>query len=174
MMRHKDIWTDTLHGVHFEIARWKFSSTEEGEDNWNYYIFLNKNAFTEEQWGSIIPEIQTYEFGGKERKSYDYYNSPIAGLPWHCGITYFEKISEDVFKVGCDYSHLYDEGMHYSETHLEGDAKITIRALVEMFPDMKRWCAGDGKWRKLEEFEKEDGQCVSKTYSAQKASRSSL
>ena len=155
-MKHKDIWTDTIHGVPIEIVRWQLGDKK----IWNYYIFLNKNAFTKEDWKRIVPRRK--RLYSTREPSYQYYKSPIADLSWHGGISYFEDVGRNTIKAGCDYNHTWDERMTYDEEYVLAEAKKTVKDLIAVFPDMKQRCLGDGVWRPLSDFD--EGATISKTF----------
>ncbi|MDA3779876.1 MAG: hypothetical protein PF487_06610 [Bacteroidales bacterium] len=52
-------------------------------------------------------------------------------LDWHGGLTWYSKEhgfdgSGKVIKIGCDYSHLWDEGQYYDLDQVKFDCKRTI------------------------------------------------
>ena len=145
-LRHKDLWIGTYRGVLYEIVRWSWDTPlarDTGHDeNWNYYLYLRQGWFSQADWAQLwLPGISDWYKDCPPRVSYGYNDSPLDGLAWHCGITYYHKAAgwdwaEQVLKVGCDYLHYWDEGNVYNEIMLRCDAQETIDNLWQRFPTM--------------------------------------
>ncbi len=162
-LRHKDIWTGQHRGICFEIARWELDApsppTSVYLDSlnrviWNYYLILPL---------AMVPAEHQHLFNlpgkpspySRYRIDYDYMSSGVlCGLPWHGGITYYEKDGGNggapiYIKAGCDYNHSWDQGREYDvDRVLLGDVIPTIDALHEAAPYLLRRCSWDGRWVK--------------------------
>jgi hypothetical protein len=137
-------------GIPYEIRHWHYSN---GEPQWNYYLFISERQIPE-----VFPALwldgTLLDTGSKSKRIfYDYSNTMIASLDWHCGCTYYEKISgfdeqDKAIKVGCDYAHLYDVGRCYSLSDIERDVIDCINSLVERVKVLQ-WCSYCGDYVEL-------------------------
>ena len=144
--RKSETFSGKYLGIPYEIVSWSF----DGKPKWNYYVFL-----IEKQIPDVFPSLwldgKPVSFGGKTTYiSYDYENTLISNLDWHMGCTFYEKITgfegqTKVIKVGCDYSHLYDEGRHYSLSDIEKDVIDCINSLVDRVKVLQ-WCSYCGDY----------------------------
>jgi hypothetical protein len=90
------------------------------------------------------------------RPHYDYMSSVLAELPWHGGITYYEKSGgldggPRYVKAGCDLAHSWDDGRDYDFAYVEQEAHRTINALRERFCLLRR-CTWSGAWMPEEQL----------------------
>ena len=158
-LKEKTIWTGEHLGVLFQIVNW--------DGRWNYYLILRLDR---------IPEKSVSDsYWLKRKKSslsgnhvlYGYYDHPILpNLDWHGGITWYSKESgfdgdPKTIKVGCDYSHLWDEGHEYILEDIIPEVERTIEKFRELVPGYKYWCSGNGNLYDLSEGEYENGRFVS-------------
>lgn len=71
----------------------------------------------------------------------------INSIHFHGGVTYFNKITnpgnKKIIEIGCDYSHLNDEGNDYNEYYLQYDAENTIDCFHNLV-EYKIRCNGNG------------------------------
>ena len=144
-LRYKEIWSGQYRGVAFEIHHWNKDSEYQPDGTWNFYLFLNQKQFTPGRWERLwlSRDTSTPQLSGGYCH-YDYPSMPIAQLDWHGGITYYAKTagfddSTQIIKVGCDYNHLWDEGMWYDEQDVAADIRATVDGLWELYPDMLVW-----------------------------------
>ena len=99
-----------------------------------------KNQYSRAKWKKLWLPVTLLMGECWEAPTYNYYESILNNLDWHCGITYYEKISPTDYKniqsikVGCDYSHLYDDGIHYSFDCLLYDVRSCIDTLYNVIP----------------------------------------
>lgn len=163
-------WTGTYKGVGFEINNWKIepnSIEPRKKDCWTYYLILRIERIPEEH------KPKSYWLRGKKDRNhvmYDYYKHPVLpNLDWHGGITWYSKEhgfdgSEKIIKVGCDYSHYWDEGKYYDLDIVKRDVKRTIEEFLERVPNYKYWCCGNGNLYDLSEGIVRNGSFYSKEY----------
>jgi hypothetical protein len=121
-------YTGTHRGVSWSIRNWSFSG-QEPFDKWNYYIYLHLNRFKDQELASKFwCKDNQYDWGTVA----DYYNVPIIhSIDFHGGVTLYEKqprsdASGNIVKIGCDYSHFFDEGRNYRLEDILYDTKATI------------------------------------------------
>lgn len=163
-------WTGIYKGVGFEINNWQTppNSIEPKEkDCWTYYLYLHLDRIPEEN------KPNSYWLKGRKDRNrvyYDYYKHDVmTEIDWHGGITWYSKEhgfdgSGKVIKIGCDYSHLWDEGRFYDLETVKFDCKRTIERFLEKVPNYKHWCCGNGKLYGIEEGLIVKNQFYSKEY----------
>jgi len=158
-------WAGIYRGVNFEINNWP--NGYDGKENWTYYLILCLSRIPEEN------KPNSYWLKGKKQRSfinYDYYKHPVINnIEFHCGITWYSKErgfdgDEKVIKIGCDYSHYWDEGHYYDLQTVQYDVKNTIDKFLEFVPDYKYWCSGNGNLYSLKDGILENGRFVSNEY----------
>lgn len=164
-IRKSKIWSGQHRGISFEVkCLLKEAESWREKDAWTFYVYLSPDRLPEESidWKKHLwlkPQKDD-----KGRIHYNYMNGRLAGLNWHCGITYYSKefgLDGDVkiIKAGCDYQHYWDEGHNYSESILIYDAKQCIDSFLERVPNYKRFCGTvGGFWLPSEGVVSEDGQ----------------
>jgi hypothetical protein len=169
-MREKKVWTGSYKGIGFEIDNWKTPPNSidlNGQDHWTYYLYLHIDRIPEEN------DPNSYWLKGEKQKSYVSYNyndhGVINNIEWHGGITWYSKESgfdggNKIIKVGCDYSHIWDEGYSYNADMLEHDVKKAIDSFLVSVPNYKRWCCGNGKLYNIAEGIIKDNKFYSKEY----------
>lgn len=149
-MRHKDVWTGSHKNITYEINKFPSYAGSGHEWNWTYYLFIPLQMVPDELQDKFdLPPKKVGIEGGSSRISYDYMSSVFYDLDWHGGVTWYSKHGVDnprVIQIGCDYSHLWDEGMGYNEEGVERDAKNTIDMLLEQFPAFKCRCSWNGSY----------------------------
>lgn len=157
---HKDVWNGTYRGIAYEVCRWRHETGKSlasvgpihltlTKDNWNYYLHINMKQVPEEYLARFDAKVVTEGDWAKKHLHYDEHSTVLADLEWHCGITFYEKtIHPDghtmIIKAGCDYAHLYDEGVVFDIDSVERDAKATIDDLWDKAPYLLVWCQQDG------------------------------
>jgi hypothetical protein len=157
--KDREVWLGVYRGVRFEINRFKGYREEPG---WTHYIWIAideqlEPAIAEKFW--LKPQVKSFSPGGRPYLHHDYYDSIVASLEFHGGITYYSKEAgfegePRVVKIGCDYQHLWDEGKHYSLADVESECRSTIDSLYALLDGkVKVRSRGDGKYRYIEEFE---------------------
>lgn len=132
-------YTGTYKGISFLISQHGIGDSYRPEGTWCYYLLINEKQLPNEYKKDFILEPK---FDDKGRLSHDYYDTKIADLDWHCGITYYSKEGGAdgepiIIKIGCDYAHYWDENKVYDKDCLLHDVKASIRKLFELFPDIK-------------------------------------
>lgn len=165
-------WNGSYKGVSFQIKHWKTDPNEiepNGSDHWTYYLILHLDRIPE-KYNPKSFWLKPKKMNIGNRIWYDYYNHPIiSDLHWHGGITWYSKergFDGDlkIIKIGCDYSHLWDEGKVYDLDYLINDVKISIERFKELIPDYKYWCCGNGKLYDLSEGIIKNEKFYSKEY----------
>ena len=135
-LSHLDTWTGMYNGIFLKIV--KHITKYYNKDRWCYYISWNKDRLNPEVFNILID-------GVIETRFYycTYEKSPLYNLYWHGGATYGKLIRNEegiihVIEIGCDYSHLWDEGCVYTLDELLHDAKKTIDNFIEEYPNWER------------------------------------
>jgi len=133
-------YTGAYRGIRFLISHHGYGNPESYAPNghWCFYLYINEKQLIDEYKKDFILNGEVKE--GKV--SHNYYSSKIADIDFHCGITYYNKESgadgEDVIiKIGCDYSHLYDEGQIYNEYNILHDVENAIDSMITLYPEIK-------------------------------------
>lgn len=168
------VWTGIYKGVNFEINNFQTDYVPEHQDRWTYYLFLHLDRIPKEHnpesyWlepkdNSLLPN----------RVYYDYYNHSIIGsIEFHGGITWYSKETgfdntPKIIKIGCDYSHIWDEGVMYSLEGVLIDVKNSIDSFLSFVPNYKYRCCGNGKLYDLSEGVIKNNSFYSKEYWGEK------
>lgn len=141
----------SYRGIAFSIRCWTFAKPSEASEDkkrWNFYLYLRQPQFNAGVWDEMWLEGRKSSFS--DYIVYDYECAAyLSGINFHCGITFYEKQGghdgkDQVLKIGCDYSHLYDEGLTYTTETVLQDVINAIDSLHELVPDIKYWCQGNG------------------------------
>lgn len=133
---HKDVWTSNLDAIlAIEIVHWgvdredtTFEPLNGGKGIWNYYITVFESLVPLELFNSLWLDNES---------NYDL--APFSQVEWHGGVTSYKKLSQTPgcrsVKIGCDYSHLFDEerGYDYTLEEVTADALETARQLKELY-----------------------------------------
>jgi hypothetical protein len=129
------------------------------KDAWTFYLNFHAEAFAPEVWTRLNPdpEIKNTEFF-RTWYDYKYERHVLADLPWHCGPTFYERVFNQGGEVigitmGCDYQHLWDDGIEYCLEDIECDVKNCIDAFWELLPETKVKCQCWGGWYPVSEGE---------------------
>lgn len=151
----KDVWNTNLEQRLFiEIVHWgvdrenpAFEALNRGQGVWNYYItiperIMSQELFEKEFW--LDDKLVKYFETSPERVTHDYYGKHFNVDSWHGGVTFYEKrghsIGHRAVKIGCDYSHLWDEerGYDYSVEEVLYDAWQTALELNALLAERER------------------------------------
>ena len=132
-------FTGTYKGINFMISHHGIGDSYRPDGTWCYYLLINEKQLPDEYRDDFILSPKFDDIG---RVSHDYYDTKIADLDWHCGITYYSKEGgadgEPItVKMGCDYAHYWDEGKSYNKVSVLYDVKDSIHKLFVLFPDIK-------------------------------------
>lgn len=155
-------WNRTYLGVNYELSHHGVSDYQP-QGTWCFYIFIQENMFLNDEDFKLFDcegQIKDTLGSGSFWETYDYYKVPDYGF--HCGITWYSKdsfIDKETgnrlasLKIGCDYSHLWDQEGGYWQglDDVEADVKKLIEELVRNHP-LKWRCAYSGKLGKPEDF----------------------
>lgn len=76
----------------------------------------------------------------RRNKRFDYYQSVLAELSWHGGITFYQETTDAEYgrtmvKVGCDYQHYMDEAYQaqdFGAELLESDAVVLEKEFIAL------------------------------------------
>lgn len=145
-LKHRDAWKGDHRSIRYEIVRWVPSADR--EPTWNYYLYVPMAQVPADKHDlfNLPPEPPTKN----GRITYDYMSAPVVSdLDWHGGITFYDKHGGIdgqplVIQIGCDYSHLWDEGQRYDERYVQRDAIASIEKLWELVPDLLLRCSWNG------------------------------
>ena len=86
------------------------SNSFKSGDMWFNTLYI---IFFKEDYPKVkYPELVNGWRAGEMR--FDYYNSTLANLDWHGGITFYQETvnpesNKTLVKAGCDYQHLHDD-----------------------------------------------------------------
>lgn len=148
----------SYRGVRFEIKETDHidSFTKQPKKSWCHYIILNLDEQLEKEVADkfwLEPQQNPFMKG----PSYSYNEGLVGELEFHGGCTYYSKESKvddtrRIVKIGCDYQHLWDEGMRYTVESVYLEVKQTIESLYSLVGDVKFRSWGDGKYRYLKDF----------------------
>ena len=132
----KHSWSGTHEGIFFEIVNWGFDNPKfHGETGkWNYYVYLDERRVENLNEFFLPSEVKQFSPGGTKYISYDYYKSPLSNVDWHGGVTFWEQYEDPYkrIKIGCDYSHYFDEDMHYDIETVLWECKHIIDELLPL------------------------------------------
>jgi len=167
-LKHKNVWSGTHMGISFEIQNWKTPeyTSKDGElyiperEHWTYYLYINLDRIPDKNLADslwldrVIREGDT--FSARVPCYQEYLNEILNRIDFHGGITWYSKESgfdnaPRIIKVGCDFSHYFDEGRHYTLEDVLSEAKYSVVSLREVIPSYKYWCCGNGKLYDLNE-----------------------
>ena len=136
-MIKREIWLSTYKQVNFEICKTYLETDEDFPHQWTSYLYIALESFGRQDIRQMLLPI-TYFTGYGTPVSHSSIDNPLHKLPFHGGITFYRKESDELFyiiKVGCDYRHLWDVGKMYCEKTIERDIKECIDALYVQHPD---------------------------------------
>ena len=150
-MRHttRTITSETYRGISLEVSH---PHGEAYDPTWHPtaygwcgYIYLNLDQVADEKLRrSLWPRPTKMGIGERKFTSHPGW---LDNLPFHGGVTYFERrYGSDggrIVKVGCDYRHYMDDDRDYDEDIVLYDLREVVDALHE-FTTYLMWCAGDG------------------------------
>lgn len=146
-----DVWRGKYKGVPYEINNFKIGNT----DQWTFYLILSELQVPD-LFDAIWLKGKRLKLGDKLTRhiAYDYDNSPLSSLEWHCGCTYYEKTGgrdgeTRAIKAGCDYGHYWDEGNYYSLSIIEADVVTCIESLFKL-TEVLQHCGYCGEYVKQE------------------------
>lgn len=136
-------YREEYRGINIEASRhWREGYGPSGgrKEVWCFYIYLAAEMFPEHLRSQVwLAKKPPNEFGSR---FYDYSDTLISNLDWHCGMTWYSKESseDDEFravKAGCDYDHIWDEGGYYSAASVLADARRCVDSLFVTVPELK-------------------------------------
>lgn len=137
-MKERTLWHGTYRDIHFEIARFDSVFPNETKYSWCHYIYVWDIQFPEDVRKLMEPRVYYTSFGS--RLEVEPETNPFYDVEFHGGCTYYhkEKVTEygTLYKVGCDYQHLWDMGKEYNLEYVESEVRETIESLYRLFPQM--------------------------------------
>ncbi len=131
------------------------------KDCWTYYLHISPDRVPDKNLSDALWLKPKYDDYGK--CSYDYNALWISDIHWHGGVTWYSKEScaDDKMrrvKIGCDFSHYWDEEYEYNIESVIREAIITAEEFIKAVPDYKRHCnTCGGYWLPSEGIMSEDG-----------------
>lgn len=152
-------WYGSHRGVSFEINKFMrpdYMTDGEMKAYWTHYIIIHLNRIPD---AKIANKLWLKGKADKGRVTYNYYKSTIVDrLVFHGGCTWYSKESGfdgavKCVKIGCDYSHYWDEGYEYSIEYVQEEVQKSIDSFLNIVPDYKYWCRGNGNLYDLSEGE---------------------
>lgn len=172
--RKTKIWNGNYKGVSFEINNFKTPKNDwdDEKSNWTYYLFIHLNRIPNKDisdsfWIKGTPD-------NKGRVFYRYNDHHIinnidlsGGCTWYSKEAGFDN-SNKVIKIGCDYQHIWNDGIEYYLEWIINDVKKSIDSFLSFIPDYKCYCVGNGNLYLLNEGVIKDGYFHSKEYFGQK------
>lgn len=146
-------WKGERGGISYTVAFWGYgrgiASYHGDKGRWNYYLHLREEQFQPDDFEAMTtPRAEHELLNLRGHKSWDYYRSSLYDLDWHGGITFYEITGEEPYrriKAGCDYSHGFDEGMHYTLDFVEIEAKACVDSLLARVTPLVR-CRWSGEY----------------------------
>jgi hypothetical protein len=129
-------WYGNYRGVTVEINNWK----SELDNHWTYYLIIDLDFIPKEN------NPESYWLNGKKERDivlYNFYKHPILpNLEWHGRITWYSKEhgfdgSKKIIKIGCDYSHAWDDSTFYNLDIVKDEAERTAKKFLEYVPSYK-------------------------------------
>jgi hypothetical protein len=162
-LRHeqgKTTWGGRYRGVGFEIQNWPNTGDvlDLPTGCWTHYLFLNLNQIPEENKPlSFWLRKKKTTVPGSSFTYYDYSKHPIiSSVEFHGGCTWYSKESgfdgdDKVLRIGCDYSHSWDFGQHYSLSYVTAQVKQSIDSLHGLIPELRVRCPHIGGWHRESE-----------------------
>ena len=106
--------------IYFEIVNWKRINKD--YETWNFYLYIAKNNLTEKG-------KQMFKESEKLTKCGRYNYTSLDDLfDMHGGITYMsvELSPKEIYKLGCDYLHLYDDTIDWGFDMILEDVEHSI------------------------------------------------
>ena len=85
MLKHRDTWADTHHGIAYKIVAWGENVDKTGPI-WNYYVYINSRSVPYEHHDQFFLDGTWSRIGNEDtplRYWYSYADSWLAKLPWH-------------------------------------------------------------------------------------------
>lgn len=109
------------------------------------YVYISEETFEGKSLFETLWEPDKNE-------DWHYYDTWIADLPWHGGVTFYkcEKLWDHwdgyskpkrwkrFIKVGCDWNHLHDELLHPTEEMALANVEAVVREMIELAPLKKK------------------------------------
>lgn len=147
-------WSGEHRGVSYRLNHHAVSPEWNPDGIWCFYVYLTEDLFINpEDFAQFDRTVEVKAFGEDSfYEYYEYYSLP--DLPWHSGVTWYEKTQQlnrrtgkyqTKLEIGCDYNHVWDRDSGYwqDKADVEQDAKRVIDALHEKFKLTLR-CAYSG------------------------------
>lgn len=140
-MKERTLWNGKYRDIHFEIQRFDSVFPKETKYSWTHYIYIWDVQLPEALRETLEPKIYYTSFGTRLEVPPD--KSIFNEIEFHGGMTYYKKelVTEygALYKVGCDYQHLWDMGKEYSVEFVQVQAQKTIDSLYDHFPKLKSY-----------------------------------
>ena len=132
-INHVDEWNFLYKGILIKVKR--HVTNYDNKEHWCYYLTWCKHKINHAVFNLMTAGIKETKY-----LSCNYDDSPLSRLGWHVGCT-FGKLTRDenaelqYIELGCDYSHIWDEGKTYDLEELISDAKNTADDFISQYPN---------------------------------------
>lgn len=153
-------WRENLKGVGLLLSHHSAFSAEEGPTGterpgtWAYYLLVREQMYPD-QWSefSCMRDENGFEHSGPAFDRVEFHG----GISWSSSEPYFDRRTMREWggvKVGCDYSHIWDEERGYPDTYdsVLLNAKRSAEQLLIEFPNYQLRCPYSGVWAPNDEF----------------------
>jgi hypothetical protein len=147
-LQYCEKWAGQYKGFYFEISchetkDYRFDDQDVKKKNWCYYVYIHEKQVPDE----LKPNFILIPDSNKDYCRYNYYDDicALAKIEWHGGITFY-NLENGLIKAGCDFSHIWDEGISYYLEYILSECKRTIDDLVTQYPNLKIRCGYNGKY----------------------------
>lgn len=133
----KETWSCTIDQITVEIVCFAKDNPyiRNGNGIWNYYFYLH-----EVNWPCIFPDWWLEDLISDYGKVYHHYNH-LDVCEFHGGITYYSKHGtmegHRCVQIGCDFNHLWDEGVEYDFEHVK---RIALNSHTLLLNHLKSLC----------------------------------
>jgi len=147
-LRYCEKWTGQYKGFYFEISCHEIRDCLSDDKNkkkkcWCYYLYINEKQVPDELKSNfiLVPDLT------KDYSRYNYYDDicALAKIKWHGGITFY-NLENGCVKAGCDFSHIWDDGVFYNLEYVTFECQRTIDDLISKYPNLKIRCQYNGKY----------------------------
>lgn len=130
-------WRGSHRGLPYKITHWGIGEHNDGKGTWCYYVYIPEHLvkdhfaslWLEPRLCKITPESHGFV-------THHYYNTWIAELHWHGGVTFYDKHGEleghRLVEFGCDFAHLWDAEMNYEFglDYVAAECEVTLNQIA--------------------------------------------
>lgn len=137
----QSVWYLDHRDIRIKIVSWRhkdpsgYFRQRSPSGNWNYYVYLPEHRCPNFGALWLEDEVKSVTPNSRGWITHDYYGSPLGDVDMHGGITFYAKhgytFGFRVVEIGCDYSHLFDDGRSYTVEGVAAEALATVEDLIE-------------------------------------------